>query len=419
MHQAIIVQPNLNQYLVDYDYKMQEAINLAKALDLDVCYSTFNKIKDINPAFFLTKGFLDSLKEQVDFFKKPLVIVNYDISAVQQRNLEKFLGCAVIDRTNLIINIFEKRAQSKEGKLQAELARALYQKSKLVRAWTHLERQRGGGGFIGGPGETQKELDRRMLELKIESIKKDLIKITQDRKIQKNKRQKFNLNNGVLVGYTNSGKSTLFNTLTKATVVAKDLLFATLDPTTRNCFLQKNLNVILSDTVGFISDIPHQLIIAFKSTLEEVQNTNFILHVIDVSNSNYLDQIDAVKKTLKELQIDENIYNKKVIEVYNKIDKLNKEQLVFFKNKNKIHPNTVLISAKKSTNIDELKNKILNIIKDNYEDINIKVNFSNYKLVELIYNYGIDIKQKALKDSWSFKFLINKANSHFIKNASN
>lgn len=248
------------------------------------------------------------------------------LSPVQQRNLEKALNLKVIDRTAVILEIFGRRAQTKEGKLQVELAHLTYQRGRLVRSWTHLERQRGGGGFLGGPGEKQIELDRRHLDTRILKIKKELEKVRLTRSIQRSARVKVPYPVAALVGYTNAGKSTLFNYITKAEVFAKDMLFATLDPTMRKIELEQGTEIILSDTVGFISNLPHELVMSFRATLEEVLEADVILHVIDVSNPNYKEQREDVLAVLHELGLQKIEFEKNYIEVYNKVDLLPDEE---------------------------------------------------------------------------------------------
>ncbi|XWO13624.1 GTPase HflX [Candidatus Hepatincola sp. Pdp] len=314
------------------NYLLEEAVNLTKALNVEVVHSQHMKLREINPATLLNKGNLDSIKNALQILPVSLCVFNTSLTPIQQRNLEEYLKCKVIDRNGLIISIFSLRAKSKAGKLQARLAFLTYQKSRLVKAWSHLERQRGGSGFIGGPGETQKELDKRMLTEQIARLKNQLKKVKQNRILQSKARKRNKLKQIVLVGYTNAGKSTLFNALTKENVFAKDLLFATLDPKMKAIKLQSKEVAILSDTVGFISHLPHNLIEAFKSTLDEVTSADLILHVIDAANPNFQEQITAVKEVLVELGINEENYATKVMEVYNKIDLLNQQQLATLMN---------------------------------------------------------------------------------------
>ena len=246
---------------------MAEAIGLAQAIKLDVVHQEIIRLREVKPATFISQGSLDKLLPILQEQDVELLIINSSITPIQQRNLEKKLKIKVIDRTALILEIFGERAQTKEGKLQVELAHLTYQRSRLVRSWTHLERQRGGAGFLGGPGETQIELDRRIIDDKIIRIKKDLEKVRQTRELQRSARKRVPYPVVALVGYTNAGKSSIFNRLSSAGVFAEDLLFATLDNTLRKIKLPSGREVILSDTVGFISDLPHELIMSFRATL--------------------------------------------------------------------------------------------------------------------------------------------------------
>ena len=283
---------------------MEEANGLAQAIGLNVLYKEIVRVKQVKPAALVGQGVIERLAEKINLYKIELVIFDTALSPIQQRNLEKKLAVKVIDRTALILEIFGERAQTKEGKLQVELAHLTYQRSRLVRSWTHLERQRGGAGFLGGPGETQIELDRRIIDDKILRIKKDLEKVKQTRQIQRNARKRVPYPIVALVGYTNAGKSTIFNLLSGSNVLAKDLLFATLDPTMRKIKLLSGQEVILSDTVGFISDLPLELIMAFRATLEEVVEADLIVHVRDISSNSAKEQREDVLKVLQSLGID-------------------------------------------------------------------------------------------------------------------
>ena len=306
--------------------KEQETERLAAAIDLEVYESQSIVLSKIVPATFLGKGKITTLKDTIQTEGITLIIMNCSISPIQQRNLEKLFTCKVIDRTALILEIFGKRAQSKEGKLQVELAALHYQKSRLVRSWTHLERQRGGSGFLGGPGEKQIESDRRQINERIISLKKRLEKVTKTRRLQRLPRQKAPYKTIALVGYTNAGKSTLFNLLTGAQVLAKDMLFATLDPTIRIITLPSKSKVMLSDTVGFISDLPTELIAAFKATLEEVIYADIIIHVCDLASADFKEQRKDVLTILESLGLQKKIKHN-YIEVYNKIDLLSPNKL--------------------------------------------------------------------------------------------
>ena len=301
--QAAVVFPDVGiaPLPVSAESRLAEAVGLAAAINLDVVYSEIVRLKVIKPSTYIGQGVLDRLTAEIAERRIELLIMDTSLSPIQQRNLEKKLGIKVIDRTALILEIFGERAQTKEGKLQVELAHLTYQRSRLVRSWTHLERQRGGAGFLGGPGETQIELDRRIIDDKILRIKKDLEKVKQTRRIQRSARKRIPYPVVALVGYTNAGKSTLFNRLTRSGVYAADQLFATLDTTARRCYVGEDTEVVLSDTVGFIRGLPHQLIEAFKSTLDEAAQADLLLHVIDSSNIAQEEQISEVNKVLEEI----------------------------------------------------------------------------------------------------------------------
>jgi len=264
--------------------RLDEAVGLARAIDLNVISSGIVPLGEIRPATFVGKGKLEEIAGLVKTDDAGIVVMDCALSPVQQRNLEKAWDAKVLDRTGLILEIFGRRARTREGALQVELAHLTYQKSRLVRSWTHLERQRGGFGFLGGPGETQIETDRRMIEERIARIETELDKVKRTRKLHRDSRKRVPYPIVALVGYTNAGKSTLFNRLSQSSVLSADMLFATLDPTLRAVDLPKGLRVILSDTVGFISDLPTMLVAAFRATLEEVIEADLILHVRDVSH---------------------------------------------------------------------------------------------------------------------------------------
>ena len=301
--------------------RMEEAVGLALAIDVEVVGQDIVPLAQIRPATFLGKGKVEELAEKIKELEVELVAVDCALSPVQQRNLEKAFGAKVIDRTGLILEIFGERARTAEGALQVELAHLTYQKSRLVRSWTHLERQRGGFGFLGGPGETQIETDRRLIQERMTRIERDLETVKKTRGLHRKSRRDVPFPIVALVGYTNAGKSTLFNRLTNAEVFAKDLLFATLDPTLRGLKLPHGGKVILSDTVGFISDLPHMLVSAFRATLEEVQEADIILHVRDIAHDDAQAQSADVEKILAELEIDVHDHDR-LIEVWNKIDLL-------------------------------------------------------------------------------------------------
>ena len=303
--------------------RREEAVGLARAIDLDVVDSALVNLSEIRPATYLGKGKVAELAERVKNEEIDLVVMDAALSPVQQRNLEKEFKAKVIDRTGLILEIFGRRARTAEGALQVELAHLDYQKSRLVRSWTHLERQRGGFGFLGGPGETQIETDRRLIQERMIRIERDLEAVKKTRALHRSSRKDVPYPIVALVGYTNAGKSTLFNRLTSAEVVAADMLFATLDPTMRLLKLPHGGSAILSDTVGFISDLPTMLISAFRATLEEVRAADVILHVRDIAHADTDSQAQDVRAILTEVGV--TAAADKLIEVWNKLDRLDAE----------------------------------------------------------------------------------------------
>ncbi len=301
--------------------RLDEAAGLARAIDLDLAETFLAPLSKITPATYLGKGKAEEIAERVKADDIDLVVMDCALSPGQQRNLEKAFGAKVIDRTGLILEIFGRRARTREGALQVEHAHLMYQKSRLVRSWTHLERQRGGFGFLGGPGETQIETDRRLIQERITRIERDLEGVKKTRGLHRKSRQDVPYPVVAIVGYTNAGKSTLFNRMTKAVVLAKDMLFATLDPTLRAVRLPHGAKVMLSDTVGFISDLPTMLVSAFRATLEEVIEADVILHVRDISHGDTDEQSADVKQILEDLGVDPNDH-RRIVEVWNKLDAL-------------------------------------------------------------------------------------------------
>ncbi|HEU0059610.1 MAG TPA: GTPase HflX [Hyphomicrobiaceae bacterium] len=302
--------------------RLQEAVGLAEAIGLKVRLAESLPLPRPRPATLLGSGKVEEIAQQVREQEVGLVIIDHAVSPIQQRNLEKAWGAKVLDRTGLILEIFGERALTREGRLQVELAHLTYQRGRLVRSWTHLERQRGGFGFLGGPGEAQIETDRRLIQERIDAIKKDLAGVIRTRGLHRASRQRIPLPVAAIVGYTNAGKSTLFNRLTGAAVLAIDQVFATLDPTMREISLPSGRRIVLSDTVGFISDLPTNLVAAFRATLEEVIAANLILHVRDVSHPESEAQYHDVVAVLGDLGIDADSDGAPILEVWNKADKL-------------------------------------------------------------------------------------------------
>jgi GTP-binding protein HflX len=319
---AIVLRPLVGEALArDPTPRLEEATGLAVALDLDVAASEAAPVREISPRTFFGSGRVEKLKQQAEDLDAGVIVVDAALSPVQQRNLEQDIGAKVIDRTGLILEIFGLRAHTKEGRLQVELARQQYERSRLVRTWTHLERQRGGLGKTGGPGETQIELDRRIIADRIVRLKRDLEDVRRTRALQRRRRARAGLPAVVLVGYTNAGKSSLFNRLTQAGVLAKDMPFATLDPTARLVKLPSGRRVVMSDTVGFISDLPTELVAAFRATLEAVSEADLLIHVRDIAHAESETQRADVLAVLAQLT-KESGKAPPMIEAWNKIDLL-------------------------------------------------------------------------------------------------
>ncbi|WP_421695000.1 GTPase HflX [Aestuariivirga sp.] len=324
--------------------RLEEAVGLAQAIDLEIVGEIIAPVTAPKPATLLGSGKVEEIAEQVKATEAELVVVNAQLSPIQQRNLETAWGSKVLDRTGLILEIFGRRASTREGTLQVEFAHLEYQKSRLVRSWTHLERQRGGFGFLGGPGESQLEADRRLIQERISRIERQLESVKKTRALHRKGRARVPYPVVALVGYTNAGKSTLFNRLSGAGVLAKDLLFATLDPTMRVIELHHGRKIILSDTVGFISDLPTSLIAAFRATLEEVLSADIILHVRDIAHEDTDAQSEDVNRVLAELGIDD-LRRSRIIEVWNKLDLLPPEERAAREAQALRKPGCVLVSA--------------------------------------------------------------------------
>ena len=380
------------------NFKHQEAISLSTALpELELAGSQVVKISSFNPSAIFTKQKQNELHRLIAFNNVNIVLINCNVSPVQQKNLEKAWNVKILDRTSLILEIFSNRAATREGVLQVEMAALSYQRTRLVRAWTHLERQRGGLGFVGGPGETQIESDKRAIDSQLKSLRGQLRKVVKTRELHRKRRSKTAMPIVSLVGYTNAGKSTLFNKLTNEDVLCKDMLFATLDPTVRISKLRSGLSVIMSDTVGFISDLPTELIASFRSTLEEVLNSDVILHVRDISHPNTDNQSQDVLGILEKIGLDEKI---PVLEVWNKIDlhpecqKMQQPDISL--NKRKIYP----VCAASGLGLENLKTGIINVISSRYSKDIRCISTTDGKKRAWLYRNGVVESERLVDENY-------------------
>jgi len=386
---AYIVQPVVRNalHMRDTEDVIEEIEGLARAIFLNVAKTRIVSYSKIQAGSFFGKGIREDIGRDIVELEPRLVIVNHQLSPVQQRNLEKEWNTKVIDRTGLILEIFGERAQTKEGRLQVDLAALEYQRSRLVRSWTHLERQRGGAGFMGGPGERQIELDRRIISQKITKLKKELEDVRRTRDLGRKSRERVPFPIVSLVGYTNAGKSTLFNRITKAGVFAEDLPFATLDPTMRKITLPNHQVAILSDTVGFIADLPTHLVASFRATLEQVTHADVIVHVIDVSRRDYLAQKQDVISILKDMAIDYES-DPRVIEVFNKADLLEDDDFQLVEARKESTVSCVCISALTGAGLDDFLTAVLHVLSQNRQQAIFDIRPEDGKALSWLYEHS-------------------------------
>lgn len=374
----------------DPELRLDEAIGLAEAIDLEVVHAEAVRTPKVRPSTFLGKGIVERFADFIEVQEIALVIVDTALGPIQQRNLERAWNTKVIDRTGLILEIFGARARTHEGRLQVELAALSYQRSRLVKSWTHLERQRGGLGTVGGPGESQLEIDRRLISDRIARLRRELEEVKRTRALHRDARKRVPYPVVALVGYTNAGKSTLFNRLTDSDVMAQDMLFATLDPTMRSVRLPSGRKIVLSDTVGFISDLPTQLVAAFHATLEEVSSADLIVHVRDIASSDSEAQKRDVEDVLAELGLEQ----KRPLEALNKVDLLDPERETSTRNQAMRDSDSICLSALTGDGCADLLAAIDRRLSENRHVVALDIDLGNGAALAWLYRHGEVLERK-------------------------